>query len=222
MTDPKEPRDLTLPRWLRKNPSAVKVRATLEDGSERIVNVGDPKDARRWSKCADTLVALRAVKVEALDKSGEVVRVVNMEDDDQAEEREYKRKSAREAAESERVQIARLLSEAADKAAARHADAYEKAFNMCAGMTKSVVDSHTKQTNLINALLRRLAAAEGAGNEPGAQVPGILGAILMGQNPMAAMAAQAQAAGVRGPGRPASGANGVAATDEPEDPEGED
>lgn len=218
MTEAKEPRDLTLPRWLRKNPSAVKVRATLDDGTERIVNVGDPKDNRRWGKCADTLVALRAVKVEALDRTGEVTRVVNLEDDEQAEEREAKRKSAREAAESERVQIARLLCESADNAASRHADAYKQAFDMCAGMTKSIVESHTKQTNLINSLLRRLAAAEATG-EPGEQVPGILGAIMMGQNPMGAMVTAAKAAGVRGPGRPTNGTAGpgVAATDEDED-----
>lgn len=150
--------DLEIPRWLRKQPPACKVRATLEDGSERMVAI-DPKDPRRWGKCRDTLVGLRAVKVEKLDKGGDVVGVLLMEDEEQAEDRQAARDKKKHAEESQLVQVARLLNEAADKAASRHAEAYTKAFDMMAGMAGKVLEAHNKQVTLINGILRRVEGA---------------------------------------------------------------
>lgn len=150
--------DLEIPRWLRKQPPAFKVRATLEDGSERMVAI-DPKDPRRWGKCRDTLVGLRAVKVEKLDKGGDVVGVLLMEDEEQAEDRQAARDKKKHAEESQLVQVARLLNDAADKAAQRHAEAYTKAFDMMAGMAGKVLEAHNKQVTLINGILRRVEGA---------------------------------------------------------------
>lgn len=215
MTEAKEAMDLTLPRWLRRAPSAVKVRAMLEDGTERIVNVGDPKDNRRWGKCARTLLGLRAVKVEALDAKGDVLRVVDLEDDEQAQERADKKKREREAAESSRVQIARLLKEAYTAGAEAHAEAYKTAFNMNTNMANAVIQAFTKNVTMINGLLRRLAVAEaGTEGEGGGAVERMLaGAIMGGMVPE-----------TRGPGRPTNAeraARNGAAHDE-DAPEAED
>jgi hypothetical protein len=150
--------DLEIPRWLRKAPSAFKVRATLDDGSERMVAI-DPKDKRRWGKCRDTLIGLRAVKVEKLDKAGDVVGVLIMEDEEQAEDREAARAKKKNADETQLVQVARLLKEASNEAALRHADAYTKAFEMMSGMAKGVLEAHNKQVTLINGILRRVEGA---------------------------------------------------------------
>jgi hypothetical protein len=204
--------DLVIPRWLRKSPSAIKVRATLEDGSERMVPVGDPKDPRRWSKCRDVLVGLRAVKVEKLDKGGDVVGVMLLEDEDQAEERQAAAAKKKQSDETQLVQLARLLKEAANEAAERHADAYTKAFDMMAGMAKGVLEAHNKQVTLINGILRRVENAL-TQSDPGGgdQVGSMLGQLVMGQM------------GIRvGPGGAPPHANGVppvapAAADEDDD-----
>lgn len=154
--------DLVIPRWLRKAPSAWKVRATLDDGSERILAVGNPKDARRWGKTRDAVIALKAVKLEKLDKGGDVTGVMLLEDDEQAEERKEREAKKKHEGETQLVQLARLLNEGADASAARHEAAYLKSFEMVTKLAGSVLEAHNKQVQLVNALLRRVAAAEAA------------------------------------------------------------
>jgi hypothetical protein len=173
-----------------------------------MLSLGDGKDQRRWVKARDSIIALKAVKIEALDKAGDVLRVMLLEEPDDPEAQEA-REQKKQANETQLVQVARLLNEAALNASKMHEGAYLKSFEMVTGLAKSVLEAHNRQVTLINGLLRRIAAAEAhVGDEGGGGggVQQMLAGILMqgamggaASSPLAAAAAAATRNGAATP-----------------------
>lgn len=122
--------------WLRRQPHPNRLRV---DGRDVAIATG----SNHWAKTEETVLAMDPSKVEALDSTGGILRVTTLRDDDELEEERAKPQE-----ESEVVQIARLLNEAHDAGARRHADAYKAAFE--------------ENTNLVRILAERLGGLEAA------------------------------------------------------------
>lgn len=106
-------------RWLMLSPHPTRIRARLKDGDERVVRIGDARS--RWRDAEKALS--QAVTAEALDASGEVLRVWDPDDDTDAPG--ASRGGLRM---GELAELGRIISEAADASALRHADAYKLAY----------------------------------------------------------------------------------------------
>lgn len=73
-----------LKSWLRRNPQPHGIRYTTPDDEERELQLSS--NARnRWKDAADALEEMGAVRVEAMDKDGKVLRVALLRDEDGGE-----------------------------------------------------------------------------------------------------------------------------------------
>lgn len=121
--------------WLQRAPQPATLRVYDAEGDSRPVRVGT--GPQRWR---DALSACQgAPRVDALDREGATLRTWTAEDD-------ARPAPAQGAGGAELVLIARLLAEAGDKGASRHARAYELAFD--------------KQAELLNIIVGRLDSME--------------------------------------------------------------
>jgi hypothetical protein len=182
-----------LRRWLRREPHPVRLRC---DGRDVAVGTGNNK----WRDTEDSVVALSPSKVEALDANGVLLRVYRLdgdEDEDKGAEEE-KPKTELEA-------MARMLLEAHDAGAQRHAEAYALAFTK---MVELVQILSTRLGGLETAWQRAmketaraqadalLAAQEAQQNEdPAGQAIAMMAAAAMGGSPATQAAAGAAANG---------------------------
>lgn len=107
----------SLRRWLRRSPQPAKLRA---DGRDVALATG----ANIWARTEETIAAMNPARLEALDSNGMVLRVMTL---DGAEE-EKEEEGAKKTTESELVLLARIISDAHDKGASRHEEAYRIAF----------------------------------------------------------------------------------------------
>jgi hypothetical protein len=153
---------VNLRSWLRRAPAAAQVRVQTPAG-ERIVRI-DPKAAKCWALAAATIEALDPLGVEALDAKGNTLRAFEVEvDDPELEEPEADEQPATHDGGDLRL-VAKLLNEAHDAGAKRHADAYKESFSMLAGMVKATVDANNNAVKMVNMLAGKLArAAESTG-----------------------------------------------------------
>jgi len=124
--------------WLKREPQPERIRATTRGGDEKTIRIGESR-----SKWRDAERALEGcTRLEAINAANETLRVW--------EEGEDVPKSvlAARANEGQLAELARLLNEAADGAAARHENAYKLAYD--------------QQCLLVKVLSERLQALEGA------------------------------------------------------------
>lgn len=120
----------SLRRWLRRTPHPVKLRA---DGRDVAIATG----TGMWARTEETIVALNPVKVEALDANGMVLRVLSLDGTEEEEKEEVRAK------ESEVVSLARIIAEAHDAGAQRHAEAYRMAFGEFSRLVQTLTDRLT-------------------------------------------------------------------------------
>jgi hypothetical protein len=125
--------------WLMKRPHPAKVRAEFDDGEDRTVRIGESRS--RWRDASEALA--RAVKCEALDSDGELLRVWQTDELDIA-----RAESSAKRGEMALVDFARILADSCDRAVLRHAEMTRTAFE--------------QQAILVNALSGRLHSLEKA------------------------------------------------------------
>jgi hypothetical protein len=102
-------------------------------------------DARgRYAEAARAILALDPERIELLDEAGAVLRVVNLRNDDVPEVDG----SAGDMSVGDLTSLARVLGDVADRAAMRHAQAYQAAFDA--------------QTSLVRLIAERLGSLEKA------------------------------------------------------------
>lgn len=131
---------MNLHSWLRRTPTP----SSLRFDNKKTVLIGEGK--AKWRDALLTIESLQPALVEALDANGNVIRVAQLTQDTETEqEAEDRKKSSRD------VDLAKIIMEAGDRGAARHADAYSIAF--------------TKMTELVQVLADRMTGLEGAWQE---------------------------------------------------------
>lgn len=126
--------------WLKQAPQPYKLIADFEDGTTKTIKVGEAR-----SKYRDAELSLKgAIRIEAMDREGDVLRVWEAHD---AVEREAAA-TARRGDDSMAMvtRVAQLLVEAGDHAAERHAQAYQLAYQ--------------QQMLLVSTVTERLASLE--------------------------------------------------------------
>ncbi len=131
--------------WLRRVPHPSTIRC---DGKKSLL-VGQGKN--RWRDCINSIEALQPGMIEALDAEGNVIRVCHLNDDGPADATGLQDGAPVVPAtekEAELATIARIILEATDRGAERHAEAYRLAFE--------------KHTELVSLLAHRLTAVESA------------------------------------------------------------
>jgi hypothetical protein len=133
----------TLRSWLKMQPVPFRVRAEYEDGSERVFKLND---SRSRIRDAETMLQT-AVSAEALDAEGEVIRIWSAEP------------NASRAVSSTWgdpmlmvTKVSALMVEAADRAAERHADAYQKAFDAQTALMSQVIALMQAQSTRLSEL----------------------------------------------------------------------
>lgn len=133
-----------LRRWLRRQPHPVKLRV---DGRDVAIAQG-PK---MWVVTEDTVKAMNPSRVEAIGPDGVCLRALILDggdDDDGESKAETQRRVELESADARLLEMSRLLAEAHDAGARRHAEAYALAFD--------------KMTGLVEILATRLGGLENA------------------------------------------------------------
>lgn len=131
----------TMRAWLQRDPQPTRIRCALPGGDEKTVRIGDSRS--RWRDAAASCAG--AVRLEAFNDAGESLRVWEEEgggDDAGAAAR------GKKGPESSLAELGRIIAEAADASAQRHADAYRLAYE--------------QQALLVNVLSQRLQALERA------------------------------------------------------------
>jgi hypothetical protein len=137
----------SLRRWLRRTPQPRKLKV---DG--RKVDV--PSGVNCWAVLEETVLSMDPRRIEALDSGGVVLRATTLGADD-AESASTDVDAKKSDADTELTVLARIISDAHDAGAARHADAYTLAFN--------------KFAELVNILSVRLGGLENAWQKAMAQ-----------------------------------------------------
>lgn len=176
---------MNLRRWLRREPRPSIIRA---DGRD----VRVPTSGNVWASLEETLTAMNPTRLEALDDSGALLRAVQLEADDEPAAAAPAAPAGTSDAYLER--LARIISDAHDAGAKRHADAYGLAFQ--------------ENTKLVQLLAHRLSGLETAWSQAMRQVAEAQQEVALasanpgegGMGEVVAMFAQAAAAGA-GTGR---------------------
>ncbi len=118
---------MNLKSWIRRKPVPVQLRVQTSAG-ERVLAL-ETSGARRFAKAEQAVFALEATRVEALDEKGNVLRVSQLEVESDEDDAPVKEAMPESDHAKMLMLFAKLLKEAADEAAQRHANAYEMAFS---------------------------------------------------------------------------------------------
>jgi len=124
--------------WLKREPHPMRIRAVI-NGDDRVVRIGDSRS--RWRDAENALQG--CTHAEAVDAEGEILRVWDVEG-----EASSQAKAQRGAEQTQLVELARLLNDAADASVQRHGEAYRLAYE--------------QQALLVKVLSERLQALEAA------------------------------------------------------------
>ena len=140
-----------LRHWLARTPCPRAIRCVLPEGEPVTIAIGATR--KRWSD-AESAVPPDASRVEALDASGAVLRAYSLADGDDAPR---ERPAAPPAAmiPATPIELARIVLDATDAGAKRHAAAYEATMGELVGLVRVIAEQHA-------AAQRRLAALEHA------------------------------------------------------------
>ena len=139
-----------------------------------------------WAQLEETIGALGASRIEALDASGAILRATTLEPDDEPQAAP----AATHAGDGNLDRLARIIAEAHDAGARRHAQAYETAFArqlellgvVAARLTSLETAYHRSVTQV--AQLQLDAAAASGGDDATQAITGMLAA-AMGAAPAA-------------------------------------
>lgn len=131
---------MNLRRWLRRDPRPARFRV---DGRD----VAIPSSGNVWADLESTILALGGTRIEAIAADGALIRATELESDADGEPVVTAPAPGQHAA-SDIAIFARLISEAHDAGAKRHAQAYELAF--------------ARHTELVAILAQRLSGLETA------------------------------------------------------------
>lgn len=200
-----------LKAWLRRQPQPASIRYTTPDDEERMLELS--ANARnRWSDAQEALESAGAVRIEALDKEGKVLRITKRDDEDGGEltdstERDSKAK-AKEMASLALVLDAqgRRINEAHEKgaeAASRGQDNLVQVVNILTAQWSATMNALQSASMNIAKLARQAGGAEvedGEDDAMGQQLQQLLG--------LAAM----KLLGGNMPGMPGADANGTNGT----------
>ncbi len=116
-----------LASWLRRAKVPARVRVLDVEGNTKTYEMPPPSDGRRFARAAADLEALSPTRLEAIDEQGNVLRVTEWEVAGAADAGELPTTNDPE---YDRVYaMTRLIHEAADRGAQRHAEAYGQAFD---------------------------------------------------------------------------------------------
>lgn len=174
---------MPLRRWLRRTPQPAKLRL---DGTE----ISVPKGGNKWQVAADSVVALGGERLEALDATGAVLRVLALgDDDDTSTVAPAPIASHHQQPLSDVVLLARLLAEASDAGARRHAEAYSLAFTKMAGLVETFASRLSLLENAWQKAMTTAARAQAdailaqaqpdeAGDEAGAAIQAMMMAAI--------------------------------------------
>jgi hypothetical protein len=133
----------SLRRWLRRTPQPRKLRV---DG--RKVDVASGVNC--WAVTEATVLAMSPTRIEALDSTGTVLRAISLDREDAGDD-DAPAPARVDPNETELVRLARIINDAHDNGAKRHADAYRLAFE--------------ENTKLVRILAERLGGLEEAWQE---------------------------------------------------------
>lgn len=179
--------------WLRRKPKPNRVRATCEDGPDRVVAINARTGASFWNDTIDTLASLRVVRVEALDAEGNVLRSRDVSpDDDQEEEQEEEQEQEAPAplaakpttTDATLIQFAKLLSEAYRNGADAQRASSEVAFTRLVELTNVAFQRldalERAYSRSFSERLRDAQSGAGAATAGGDELQQLLGAMLGG------------------------------------------
>lgn len=138
--------------FLARAPVPRSVRVVLVDGEPTTIAVGNNR--KRWAD-VEGAVPPDAIRVEALDANGAVMRAHALVDADDAPRSSASAGSSASAAPSTPLELARIVLDASDAGAKRHAAAYEATMRELVGLVRVIADQHASAQ-------RRLAQLESA------------------------------------------------------------
>ncbi len=161
--------------WLRRLPRPHALKA---DGQEIAVGEGRSK----WRDAENTIAELGAQKLEAFNAEGALLRICMLEPDGVPEEKEDPFKDVK--LQSREAEIAKLVLEATDRGALRHAEAYTIAFDKMASLVQFAMERASGLEVAWQTMLNQRAAEVGGGDTEEAVTQGLIG--LMGQAQQAA------------------------------------
>jgi hypothetical protein len=176
-----------LRRWLAKEPFASTVRCVYPDGDDRSVRVGTSRS--RW-RDAEEAIGTEWLRLEALTEAGEVLRVFTDGGIEVTSPGESYTPSTPGRSENPLVQLevlARLISNAHNEGAERHADAYRLAYDQQCALV-SVMSERLKQLEVAwHRLLMSMQQQQPEGGELDSNmqmVAALVGSALPGLLPM--------------------------------------
>lgn len=146
-----------LTRWLARQPHPASVRVERADGEERTVRVGVARS--KW-RDAESAIGNDAVRAEALDENGAVLRV--WEAANAEEIRGKKEVTAEQAQQQALVRFAELLSESCDRAVQRHTEFVNVAFTQLGALVQLYAQRNAMLEKAWHKLLIESAEAQAA------------------------------------------------------------
>ena len=170
--------------WLRKQPQPHSVKC-----DDRVLAV--PDGTRKWAELEATVLAVGGRKLEAIGKTGETLRVCELDDEETGEVVDSLTSAAAASAkEQELVTLARILADTADRAAQRHAQAYELSFTHLVQLVQILAArlgglETSWQQAMVAAAEARAEAVQAQGGEEQAAF-GLLASMMPGAKPAAA------------------------------------
>lgn len=129
----------SLRNWLKSEPVPHSLKCEYEDDDDKIVRMGAARSRFRDAESA----CKGATRVEALDADGATLRVWESPESEDARTAEVIARPLAPAGDQNLVMLttmARLLQEAGDAGAARHAEAYQQVFAQYAALMQTVSD----------------------------------------------------------------------------------
>lgn len=132
--------------WLRRIPVPDKLRL---DG-KHLFKVGD--GPKRWREALDYIESVSPSRIECLNADGDVTRTTAIEVEKPADD-----ESDAKPAKGRDVELARIIMEAGDRGAARHAEAYAMSFGKMTELVQILADRMTGLENAWQDTLERRA-----------------------------------------------------------------
>jgi hypothetical protein len=118
-----------LRNWLKQEPVPRRIRMTDAEGETKTIRVNDTKS--RWRDAEKSLA--QAVRCEALDAEGDTLRVWDAESEQAIEVRVSE---AMRGHRSELAELARIINDAHDNSAQRHAEAHRQGMDALVALVK--------------------------------------------------------------------------------------
>ncbi len=141
--------------WLRRSPQPVTVRVDTPQGEKNLsCEVGSNRD--RWARLEETIVRMKATRVEALDRKGQVLRFVELAHEEEERDAEVPTRNSEPQRmgryERELATTARLIGQAYKDGAAAVTGQHEQVFAKLLAIVESQAASITNFHNAVTLL----------------------------------------------------------------------